>query len=1054
MKSIVTGFEKYTQITDSAELYVKPQKSVTFSFENDGIQDADRLFFTGETDCFYFWKSEPDYQMLYRRIDDALNSEKSQKNRFCLDFSGKSVSYPKIAFKKLVTPFMLSYRKLEGFDNVWRFGVSACADNLKIEGYLRVTLEVRYIKEGVSKYSTVPEPDSVFTIDIDEGSYGFCEYSKTIELDSKNIANICYYVEGERYAGEVYFEQPHFCDSKNRNILPQFAPHSADRAGFDWMGQNLSHIEWTDMCIEINGKLVFDGSIFERCHRFSEAEITLPRGILKKGENTITFKNTSRYRDAAGYNIKEIGFIENIHGFVVSVPRYITAKKPFFVAVEGERGKNIEFYSQHISPYGGLTLTDDGLNILSFVCDTPMSDISFTLNGEQCKISRCVQKSDDGVLTGTGDMVYIDANPTSHKNYLKWYLSNGIGNLLTIRPTYRWCGTREPDDTLWQRTAKILEKAGIKYAHMLDGRELCGCNCNPTQSTLETPLFLGRQTHEFDGMFCYWKNRDVTDSISQQMFYDLFLRMFKANSDRMNYRYIPQNIHYSDKQQQLFRPLGTPMDMECAANALVKSIKDSRLGAPRHTGPSTLFKYFYQAGYDFLGAELMYTPTELTLASLRGAKNSYGKDKIGAHLAVQWSTAPHDSDDRMRRYLLALFTSYILGVDEINTEEGLWRLEEYYSYFNRFSPACIGHTKIQQRFYDYVSTHTRTGRFYTPIAFVSGRYDGWMCFSRKSDTFGVDGFGFEAPEKAWDLLTFFYPNSVLNSHNYYDCPQRPIGYYSGTPYGNVDIVPIEADGFTDYRLLVACGYNAATACDMKKLSDFVESGGTLVIGWAQLSTTTERTKAVNIDHEYILNGDFSFVADTLNGEAVTVCDGIGYDRVILYTDNGRPLVTVKTINDGKVYFINAKEYASNAAVDKAFRKALRHATEDCISEQDIFAVGDDRVQFSIFDNDDGSKNIYFITTDWYSDNRDGKATLVLGSNRYSVPVPFGSIVKVRATENVAVFPLCDENEVMMLTDDSATVQGRGNAQFVICKNGETKTVTVDFTDNAVKTIKI
>lgn len=1045
------SFEKYTQITNSAGLYVKPQKSITFSFENDSIHNADRLFFTGETDCFYFWKSEPDYQMLYRRIDDALSSEKSQKNRFCLDFSGKSVAYPKIAFKKLVSPFMLSYRKLEGSSDVWCFGVSACANNLKIEGFLRVTLEVRYIKEGVSKYSTVPDPDCVFTIDIDSGSYDYRVFSREIEIDSKNIANICYYVEGERYSGEVYFEQPHFCDSLGHNILPQFAPHSADRPHFDWMGQNLSHIEWTDMRIEINGKLCFDGQVFERCHRFSETEITLPQDVLKQGKNTITFTNTSSYRDASGYNIKEIGFIENTHGFVVALPRIITANEPFFVAVEGECGQKAELCSEHIKPCGELVLTDNGLNILSFVCKKPMADIEFTLNGEKCKISRCVQRTDDGVVTGTGDMVYIDANETDHKNYLKWYLSNGIGNLLTIRPTYRWCATRLPNDKLWQKTARILSKAGIKYAHMLDGRELSGCNCNPPISALDTPEFVGRQTHEFDGMYCYWKNRDVTGNLSQQMFYDLFLRMFRTQKDRMNLRYIPENIHYSDKKQQLFRPLDTPHDMESAANALVKSIAHSRYGTPRHTGPSTLFKYFYQAGYDFLGAELMYTPTELTLASLRGAKNVYKKDgKMGAHLAVQWSTAPHDTPDRMRRYLLALYVSYILGVDEINTEEGLWRLEEYYSYYNRFSPACIGHTKVQQKFYDFVSAHSRTGRFYTPIAFVSGRNDGWMCFSRKMDTFGVDGFGFDAPEKAWDLLTFFYPNSVLKSHNHYDCPQRPIGYYSGTPYGNVDIVPIEADSFADYRLLVACGYNTANSTDTQKFSEFVKNGGTLIIGWPQLATTTERTKVVNSDHEYIIDGEFNFVKDTVDGNSVTVCDNIDYDSVLLYTDKGRPLVTVK----GNVYFINAREYADNPAVDRAYRTALEIATADCVAKQDIFAVGDNRVQFSIYENADGTKNIYFISTDWYSDCRDGIGTVVLNGNRYSIPVPFGSIVKVCATKNTAVFPLCDENEVITLTDNSVTVQGKGMAQFTVCKNGKNKTIIVDFTDNAVKTIDI
>ncbi len=1048
------SFEYYTKITDNADKYIKPQGCASICFEGDDITDADRLFFTGESNTSYFWKSEPDYQALYRRIDDSLSSEKSCRDRFCLDFSGASVPYPKIAFKKLVTPFMLSYRKLEGFGDGWRFGISACAKGLKINGFLKVTLEVRYIKDGVSKYSTVGEPDCIFTIDIDEGTYGYKEFYKDITFDAKNTANICYYVEGENYSGEVFFESPILCDSRDRNIMPQFAPHSADRPYFNWMGQNLSKIEWVGLKIDLNGECIFDGQIFERCHRFSEAEITLPRGIIKHGSNTLTFTCTSRYRDAAGYNLKEIGFITNAKSCVVSVPENITAGKPFYVCVEGNRGDVLSFSSQYIKPIGNLTLKTDGLNALPFVCDTPKSNISFTLGNIECKILRCVERQNDGVITGTGDMVYVDANETDHKNYLKWYLSNNIGNMLTIRPTYRWCGTRISNEALWKKTAEFLNDMGIYYAHMLDGRELPGCNANPTESALKSPHFLGRQTHEFDGMYVYWRNRDVTGNINEQMFYDLFLRMFKKHADTMNLRYIPQNIYYTDKKQWLFRNPDIKKDMKEAADALVNSIKNTRLGTPRHTGPSTLFKYFYQSGYDFLGAELMYTPTEIALAALRGAKKAYGGKRTGAHIAVQWSTAPHDSDARMRRYLLSLYTSYILGIDEINTEEGLWRLEEYYSYFNRFSPACKNHTRQQQDFYRFVSTHTRSGKFYTPIAFVSGRYDGWQCFSRKGDTFGVEGFGFEAPEKAWDLLTFFYPKSSLSSHNYYDCKDEPLGYYSGTPYGNVDIVPIEADSFNDYRLLVACGYNRAQRDDADKLLQFVESGGTLILGYPQLSTTTDRQKVIACEHDYIVDGAPEFIKDTLNGDTVHVSKSCDCERVFMYTDNKRPLVIEKNIGSGKVYFITAKEYASNPAVDKAYRTVLQKATAEVAMRESVYAIGDKDVQFSVFENDDGSKNIYFLTTDWYSDSRDGKGTLVTGGQKYTVPVPFGSIVKVLANNHLALYPLCDSNEVISANGSTARVQGNGVATFVLCKNGKTQQITVDFTDNAVQTINI
>ncbi len=1048
------SFEKYVKITDDAKTYIKPQKSATIEFCGNGLEHTDRLFFTGESNISYFWKSEPDYQMLYRRIDDSLSTSQSYKNRFCLDFSGKSVPYPKIAFKKIVTPFMLSYRKLESFDDNWCFGVDVKAKDLKITGFLQITVEVRLTKEGVSKFSTVNDPDYIFKIDIEEGTYDWKTLCKDIVFDSNNTANICYYIEGENFNGQVFFEQPTFCDCHGNNIMPQFEPHCADRPYFNWMGQNLSKIEWQDLKIDINGQCVFDGQVFERCHRFSEKEIPLPDDIIKSGNNTLTFTCTSDYRDAAGYNLKEVGFITNSPSFVISVPENITAGVSFAICVEGKCGDSIDFKSELITLLSNPVLENDGLNPLLLICNTAGSDIVFTLNGETHKILRCVEKADDGVITGTGDMVYIDANDTDHKNYLKWYLSNNIGNMLTIRPTYRWCGTRIPNDALWKKTAEFLCNMGIHYSHMLDGRELPGCNANPTIDALDTPKFLGRQTHEFDGMFCYWKPRDVTGNISEQMFYDLFLRMFKKHSETMNLRYIPQNVHYTDKKQLIFRNPDIEKDMKSAADALVSNIASSRFNTPRHTGPSTLFKYFYQAGYEFLGAELMYTPTEITVAALRGAKKAYGAKKTGAHLAVQWSTAPHDSISRIKRYQLALFTSYILGIDEINTEEGLWRLEEYYSYFNRFSSACYNHLTAQKDFYRFVSTHTRSGEFYTPIAFLSGRYDGWQCFSRKFDTFGAQGFGFEAPEKAWDIIKFYYPKSVLSSLNFYDCPDKPLGYYSGTPYGNVDIVPIEADSFKNYRLLVACGYNKACSDDLHKFFEFVNGGGTLIIGFAQLSATTDRDKVVRCEHDYIIDGEFEFLEDTVEGNPVHICDNIDYDRVFMYTDSKRPLVVQKNIGKGKVYFITAKEYASEPAVSIAYRNVLEKVTTDCLDCENVYAEGDNNVQFSVFDNSDDSKNIYFISTDWYLENSNNNGTIVINKHRYTVPVPFGSIVKVAATNTVAIFPLCDKNEVISLNDTTARVQGEGTAEFVICKNSVQKTVSLDFSKNAVQIINI
>lgn len=62
--------------------------------------------------------------------------------------------------------------------------------------------------------------------------------------------------------------------------------------------------------------------------------------------------------------------------------------------------------------------------------------------------------------------------------------------------------------------------------------------------------------------------------------------------------------------------------MADGARKLVANFRYSKGPSTRHTGPSTLFRYLYQAGYDWLGAEQMYGPEEIILSSLRGASRA------------------------------------------------------------------------------------------------------------------------------------------------------------------------------------------------------------------------------------------------------------------------------------------------------------------------------------------------------------------------------------------------------------------------------------------------
>lgn len=1058
--------ERYTPLYTGEPLHLKPAESHVITFDGSRLSDADRLFFTGETALFYQWKDEPDYPMLYRHIDDALSAEQAWRCRYALDFSGENYPYPKVAYRKLPFPPILSYLPLVNMTNNWTFGLSVKAHDVTVHdgGYLRFVLEVRYRRDGVDPNNAFTEPDETFVIPLPTGSYDWQVLSLPVTFDSARTANVCVLLEGEGYSGKVWCEAPALLSENGFNLLPDFAPNAGERPQFNWLGQNLSRKEWPQFCITLNDTVLHNGELFERCHRCSETELVIPRDCIRDGENTLTFTLTSDYREALPYDLCEVGLVSHDQSFLVAVPEVAQVGEPFAVIVRTAQDDVTFTLTADAVTAAPLRFEKAGLHAIRLQCDVAGTNVPFTLalgnQSETAILSRVVEHTPDGVCVGSSDLMYIHQDDRAFEDFLCWWHENRVGNLLTLRQSYRWNGTRFLNQSLWEKTAAFLNEAGMAYAHMMDCRELPGCDANPDEKTLHGAGFLGRQNHERDGAVSYWGTRDLTDDPAEQQYWELLARMYRRHPENVGVDAYPENQVFSGGRHRLFRDGTVPADMEAAATHAVNWLASARHRAVRHTGPSTLFKYFYQAGYRFTGAELMYGPHELTIAAMRGAASVYGGN-TGAHLAVQWSTTPHDTEGRYRRFRLALYSSYLQGVDEINLEEGMWRLEEYYQHFHRFSDACRNHTRQQQDMVRFAATHSRTGTFHTPIAFVSGRYDGWRCFGR-GPLWGRPEFAFGEPEAAWDILKHFYPKSVLDGLYIHGCKDEPMGFYSGTPHGNVDIVPMEADAFDRYRLLVLCGYNKATEEDLYKLESYLRGGGTVLMGWPQLSVTTWREDVVEYRHTYLTHplrdticNEPHFVPDTFRGLPLTVsAHDCPYEAVVT-TDGGHPLIYRVPLGDGNLYFVNAKDYAGNPAVAQAMEQVLSQLTETVLAKEPVYARGNESVQFAAYRQENGDTHLYFLATDWYNfDAAPRTAQLVLNGTTYAVDVPFGQLVKAVSDGTVAIWPQQDDGEVLAVTPAAARVQGVGVIPFVIAKDGTTRTVTVDFTADPIQTLSL
>lgn len=1071
------SFEKYTEIMNASHGSAvlrsgKEGKDISFTLDPEEGKRY-RLFTTGNTCQFYQWKNEPDAHFQYALLNDSLDTEHAVFSQYCLDFSSpKPVGYVRRIHKKLLWRPVLSYLKMTPVPSDWRFGFHACAKDLKIHredgGYLRMNLEIRLRHEGVSPHSNAYPPDKIYTLDFEEGSYPQREFSALADIDPDSTASVSVWIEGCGYEGEVYLEKPFLTSSTGYDLLPDFSLPVCGKEKFAWTGQYFSRKEWPVFRVSLNGERIFEGEIFERCHMGSEWEIDLPTHLLRK-ENTLTYQLITQCHDPLPYSIDSVGIIESPSGFaLISATEFSkVGGRAYILFTTDTEETNITLTvpTEHLGGKSQYSFHGKGLHAIGLDCLKSGENIPFTL---QCgdavlrgAISFIAEGCDDGVITGTGDMVYIMQNVRDMEDYLCWYLSSHIGNMITARPTYRWSGTREINKETWELFCRIMNECSVKYVLMTDGREPVGLNTNPDSDMLAGERYLGRQTHEIDGAMFYWRTRPASCDMSTEQYADMFLRIYKEDPAHCWGRYSPDTYVYDrcGDNTYLYRDPTVPRDMKAAAQSAVSRLALYGRDCSRHTGPSVFFKYFAQAGFSWVGAETMYSTMEILLSFLRGVKNSFALEAVGVHHATQWSSSPHDDEEHFRRYRLALYVSYMLGADHINTEEGLWRLEEYYSRFHRFSRGCLGHTKQQQYFYKYISTHTRRGKHYTPMALIHGRYDGWCGFGNDK-TWGWQKIGELArgintdAENSWKLFETFYPQAKAGDTLYFhNCPKdRPMGYHSHTPMGQVDTVPIEDSklGASPYKALAFMGYNMGTSEDMSRLADYVRGGGCLIMTRAHMTTTTSLKDIAENRLEYnysegenplsFSEGRPLFVTDSRGGVPVEVCSNLslaGLD-ILEYTDGGRPLVCQYTLGRGRVILFNANAYPAHEAIRGLYANTLKSTALALTREEPIWAEGDEGVEFAVYDTPNGERHIYLIAVDWYKDPSALRhARIRVGEHKYSIALPFGVMLKCVCRGNTLVYPHSEVGDILGIDDDGKpTLSAPENTPFTLCRNGK------------------
>ena len=916
--------------------YIPPcgSYSVDFSVPEHDFPVSHSIRLVGETAYFWKWRSENGSSYAFAMsIDDALSKKDTFGETYALSFECKQERYERNAWLKL-------YQQDFPEKSEYRFVFPAKVKDLQYGegGYIAAELEIYRKKSGRHPNDVFDTPDEIRRITLPEGTFDWQEFELTFPMPEDAVC-ILVHIGMKNVSGSVLLGSPRLYPAGNDNILPPFDRTQARDPHYNYLAENMSRRDWIEFELFIDGKSVFCGEKYTSIFRRPDFE--LEAGVLAPGKHTMTIQFHNEYDSAVGFMLQQLDLLEyGNHPFeLIAAPEFLKKDDPCRVLIKTSVDQLTLESCGKLHNFKGK-----GLHVLHL---PPLSSAeqTYVVEGAGFRDSFLVKEcknSTEKLYLSTGDSIFIRQTPEDMLRFLEWYLSNHIGNAICFRHSYRWGGGRFMDEKIWEKVLPLLQELGIFYSVMVDGRELPGKNANPPERLLQSPYYLGRQAHENDGAFNYWNNTLWKPEPLPEPYADILSR----SMDKGGIQPAVRPKRNGDHAWWFFDPTAAE-NMKEAAEAFVCNLMDAKGESIRHSGPSTHFRYFFQAGYQFLISEQMYGPEEIVLASLRGASRAYGVDGFGAHLATQWSSTPHDTPEHAERYFLSLATCYLQGVTQINTEEGLYRMENGFVDHDRFSRNCLTHLDAHTRFRRFMQTHPREGELVTPIACVQGRYDGWNCFGRGGNVWKREGKQWEEgdAELSFDLLNIFYPRSRMSSIYCCPCPVKPQGWYSGTPYGPVDLVPFEGD-WKKYKAVVFLGWHSYLKEDGKKLLEYVSNGGTLLLSKRHLS--------MNLEHDGTACYETDPALDALLGKSWL--DSTGILR--------------RKVGTGCVIFFGDDFYPYNAAVRSAYETEIRTIAESVVEaeKENGWVSGNEDVNFAVYERPDGFRDIYLLNIRWWDRN--------------------------------------------------------------------------------------
>ncbi len=375
--------------------------------------------------------------------------------------------------------------------------------------------------------------------------------------------------------------------------------------------------------------------------------------------------------------------------------------------------------------------------------------------------------------------------------------------------------------------------------------------------------------------------------------------------------------------------------------------------------------------------------------------------------------------------LCALYLCYMIGLDPLLTQKVLRDLEADGTRTGTDIQDCLD--GVWARLAEFDSTHVRRGQLHAGVAFVQGKGDSFTPPLHRDACDGPNGI----LEKSWDHVRIFYPGTRIRRGKGSPRFWASYGLFTSNPYGDIDIVPAQADisALSEYRCLIMAGWNMADDDFGRRMLEYVRGGGTLLLTWAHLYTTVDRERALAHRSQILFNDDIRELTGIRSAD-------FSADVPRLETDfpAGEQYIE-HSVGEGRVILVNSKCYPSEKPIRRLYASLVRGIARENRKYEALFGwvSSDGCVYTAAYDAPD-RRTFYLLDVRWWrSRPHTARAVLHMGEAVCGFPVERDVLNVMTMFNGVAVLTADNTTDIIACDGQNLTLQGEGKTKLVLFK---------------------